>query len=77
MILGLQLEILFPVRFLRVSNFQLYVSALARFINWFFAKDHYKYARWCSILISDFESLELNAPSLYEEFNTGNFSFQN
>ena len=33
MVLALQLEILLYVRYLRKSNFQLYVSALARFIS--------------------------------------------
>ena len=76
MIPTLQLEILLYVRSLRESNFQLYVSALARFMNWSFAMDHYKYVRWCSVHLFDLSSLEFIAPSLYEEFNTGNFSFQ-
>ena len=76
MILGLQIEILLYVRSLRESNFQLYVSALACFMKWFFAMDHYKYARWCSAHLFDLSNLEFTAPSLYEEFNTGNFSFQ-
>ena len=38
--------------------------------------DHYKYARWCSVHLFDLSNLEFIAPSLYEEFNTGNFSFQ-
>ena len=76
MILGLQIEILLYVRSLRESNFQLYVSALACFMKWFFAMDHYKYARWCSAHLFDLSNLEFTAPSLYEEFNTGSFSFQ-
>ena len=76
MILGLQLEILLYVRYLRESNFQLYVSALARFMKWFFAMDHYRYARWCSVHLFDLSNLEFTAPSFFEEFNTGHFSFQ-
>ena len=76
MILCLQLEILLYVRSLRETNFKLYVSVLARFIKWFFAMDHYKCARWCSVHLFDLSNVELTAPSLYKEFNTGNFSFQ-
>ena len=75
MILGLQLEILLYVRSLRESNFQPYVSALACFIKWLFAMDHYKYAWWCSVDLFNLWNLEFIARSLYEEFNTGNFSF--
>ena len=38
--------------------------------------DHYRYARWCSVYLFDLPNLEFTAPSWYEEFNTGNFSFQ-
>ena len=76
MILGLQLEILLYVRSLRESNFQLYVSALACLMKCFFAKDHYKYDRWCSVHPCDLSDLEFITSSLHEEFSTGNFSFQ-
>ena len=72
----LQLEILLYVRYLHKSNFQLYVSALACLTKWFFAMDHYKYTRWCSSHRFDLWNLEFTAPSLYEEFNTGNFYFE-
>ena len=45
-------------------------------MKWFFAMDHYRYARGCSIHLFDLSNLE-SITSLYEEFNTGNFSFQN
>ena len=45
-------------------------------MKWFFAMDHYNYARWCSVHLFDFSNLEFAACSLYEEFDTGNFSFQ-
>ena len=77
MILGLQLEILLYVRSIRESNFQPYVSALAFFIKWLLAMDHYKYARGCSVHLFDLSNLEFIARSLYEEFNIGNFSFNN
>ena len=38
--------------------------------------DHYKYARWCNVHLFDLSNLEFTAPSLHEEFNTGNFSFK-
>ena len=76
MILGLQLEILLYVRSPRESNFKLYVAVLARFMKWFFAMYYYKYARWCSVHLFCLSNLEFTAPSLYEEFNSSNFSFQ-
>ena len=76
MVLGLQLEILLYLRYPFKSNFQLFVFALVRFIKCFFAMDHYKYARWCSVHLFDFSDLEFSAPSLYEELKTGKFSFQ-
>ena len=66
MIIGLELEILLCVRSLRESSFQLYISALARFIKWFFAMGHYKYAMWCSVHLFHLPNLEFIAPSLYE-----------
>ena len=66
MILNLQLEILLCVKSLRESNFQLYVSALTRFISCFFAMDHYKYATWCGVHLFDLSNLEFAAPCLYE-----------
>ena len=45
-------------------------------MKWFFAMDHYKYTRWCSVHLFDLPSLEFTAPNLHEEFNTGNSSFQ-
>ena len=47
--------------------------SLARFMKWFFAMDHYKYARWCSVHLFNLSNLEFTRPSLYEELNT---SFQ-
>ena len=46
---------------------------LASFMKCFFAMDHYKYARWCSVHLFDLSNLEFTAPSLYEKLNT---SFQ-
>ena len=76
MIPSLKLEILLYVRSFHESNFQLHVLALARFMKWLFAMDHYKYVRWCSVHLFDLSNLEFTAPSLYEEFKTGNYSFQ-
>ena len=45
-------------------------------MRWFFAMDHCKYGRWSSVHLLDLSNLEFTAPSLYEEFNTGSFSFQ-
>ena len=73
MILGLQFEILLYVGSLHELNFQLYDQP--SFMKWFFAMDHYKHSRWCSVHLFDFSDQEFTATSVYEEFNTGNFSF--
>ena len=77
MILGLQLKILLYVRSLRESNFQFYVSALARFMMWFFEWIITNMLGGVVFMYLICQYLEFTTPRLYEEFNTGTFSFQN
>ena len=53
----------------RTGNFQLYFHSLEKMIPWFFALDHFHYARWLSVHVSDMKMLEITEPGLYQVFN--------
>ena len=38
-----------------------------------FALDHYRYARWMTIYVKDLLELQLTCPTIYAEFQKGNF----
>ena len=75
-ILEMQIHILIFIRALRESNFELYVVSLKSLMKWFFALDHYNYARWQSVHLFDLLSLENSLPDIYQNFKDGYFSFQ-
>lgn len=58
------------IRAQRCGNFSLYVESLQALAPYFFALDHYNYARWLPIHIQDL--LELDEHTL-EAFQSGNF----
>lgn len=62
-ILGLLL-----VRAHREADFALYVESLKALVPWFFALDHYNYARWIPIHIRDMDNLP---QSILKEFMNG------
>ena len=76
MILNLEIDILLFIRAIRESNFHLYVLCLKSVVKWFFALDHYNYARWLSVHLMDLNQLHINCPDIYENFTDGHFSFQ-
>ena len=41
------------------ANFPLYVESLRSFVSWFFAFDHYNYARWVLVHLRDMELLTI------------------
>ena len=45
-------------------------------MKWFFALDHYNYARWQSVHLFDLLSLENSLPDIYQNFKDVHFSFQ-
>ena len=49
---------------------------LKSLVKWFFALDHYNYARWLSVHLMDLNQLHINCPDIYENFKDGSFSFQ-
>ena len=72
----MQIHILIFIRALRESNFELYVVSLKSLKKWFFALDHYNYARWLSVHLLDLLSLENSLPRIYQNFKDRHFSFQ-
>lgn len=64
-VLRIELLVLIFIRAHRERNFQLYVESMKALAPWFFALDHYNYARWIPVHIRDMESLPL---SILEEF---------
>ena len=50
-------------------HFQLYLHSLEKMIPQFFALDHFHYARWLSVHVSDMKMLEITEPGLYQVFN--------
>ena len=54
------------VRAHREKSFPLYLDSLKEIIPWFFALDHYHYARWMPVHICDMENLPT---SIHDEFH--------
>ena len=74
--LTLQLELLLLVfvRSIRQANFSLYVDSVAKILPWFFALNHYNYARWLSVHLLDMRALPQTAPDVAGKFNEGFFT---
>ena len=68
-ILKMELVLFAFLRSFRSSNFQLYLDSMEKMIPWFFALDHFHYARWLSVHISDMTMLETTNSGVYEAFN--------
>ena len=64
LVLEVQINILIFIRSIREGNFSLYISSLRNFVKWYFALDHYNYARWISVHLFDLLSLEKTSPHL-------------
>ena len=73
-----QLELLFLefLRSQREQNYVAYVESLRKIIPWMFALDHYHYARWMTVHVSDLLALQKKCPSIHAEFLKGNFVTQ-
>ena len=56
-ILTIEIYIFVFVRAHREKNFFLFVEALEKIVEFFFAFDHYNYARWVSVHIRDMSSI--------------------
>ena len=75
-ILHVELSILVFIRSIREGNFTLYKHSLWSLMKWYFALDHYNYARWLTVHLFDLMCLEFTCPDIYNEFMKGNFTYQ-
>jgi hypothetical protein len=60
----------------REGNYPLYLEALIGIVPWMFVTDHYNYARWMSVHISDLENLKVKCPDVDRKFHNGLFVTQ-
>ena len=72
-VLKLECLLLAFIRSQREANYQLYVETLTAIIPWMFAMDHYHYARWLTVHVTDLNELPNNSPVTHSEFVAGNF----
>ena len=56
-IIDLMLNLLIFVRSVREGNFNLFVSSLKQVVKWYYACDHYHYARWGMVHLCDLVNL--------------------
>ena len=75
-ILHVEVSILVFIRSIREGNFTLYKQSLWSLMKWYFALDHYNYARWLTVHLFDLTCLEFTCPDIYNEFMKGNFTYQ-
>lgn len=69
-----QLAVHVFVQSIQVRDFQLYVQALTKPAHWFFALDHFNYARWISVHLRDIMILSRLHPLIFAEFHKGHFT---
>ena len=61
---------------IREGNLNLYVSSLKQVVKWYYACDHYHYARWVTFHLYDLVNLQTTLPYLCKCFSDGCFAFQ-
>ena len=70
------IDVLVFIRSLRQGKYPLYVASLRKLIRWYFALDHYNYARWLSVHIYYLLVPPQNSTQLHKFFMDGYFTFQ-
>ena len=73
-VIELESILLLLIYSVRVSNFDMFVSALEQIAPSMFSLDHTHYARWLPIFINDLKQLKEKHPRIYEEFKKGHFT---
>ena len=63
-------QLLLFLRSIRTGIFHLYQKSLINLLPWWFAHDHYNYARWLTVHAYDMSILNKTNPSMYEAFST-------
>ena len=61
------------IRSFREANIDLLVAFLELMVPLLFSLHQVHYSRWVSVFIQDLKLLPVKLPSLYDEFNNGNF----
>ena len=61
------------LRSTREANFELYINSLSNLVPWFFALNHYNYARWLSVHLRDMLILKDDHPLIAKEFSASKF----
>ena len=62
------------IKSLRQADFYLYVNALCKMLQCFFAMNHPNYARWLPVHLRDIQALEQTAPGIADAFKEGLFT---
>lgn len=76
MVLDLECLLFSFIRSQREGNYKLYVESLQAMIPYMFVMDHYHYARWLSVHVSDLQELPSDAMDVHRAFLDGNFVTQ-
>ena len=71
--LKMELNLLVFLKSVRSGNFSLYKNALKSLLPWFFALDHYNYARWLSIHWYDMATVDKTNIQVKTAFEEGCF----
>ena len=71
--LKMELTLMAFLKSIRTGDFALYRDSMKCIIPWFFALDHYHYARWLSIHWYDMATLDQTNPNTLVAFNNGDF----
>ena len=64
------------VRSIREGNFSMYVSSLEQVVKWYYACDHYHYARWVTVHLYNLVNSPTTSLYLYKCFSDTYFNFQ-
>ena len=75
-VLQLECLLLAFIRSQREANYTLHVETLTAIIPWMFAMDHYHYARWLTVHVTDLQELSNDSMDIHREFVKGNFVTQ-
>ena len=67
-VMSIEKIILTFIRAHREKNFDLYVKSLELIVGFFFALDHYNYARWVPIYIRDMKSLPTSIEESFKDY---------
>ena len=76
MVLDLECLLFAFIRSQREGNYKLYVESLQAIIPYMFVMDHFHYARWLSVHVSDLQELQTDSMDTHNAFLDGNFVTQ-